>query len=216
MSTATRTARVLAAGAAIWIVTAASEARAQEHNSFAVGVNVSQRVAPGPDARGTTSFGLKWRLGHSDTGWGWHYGFGWYSANIDREIGGRTMELGRARVRPLLGGYGYTRRLTERVAVVGKVMGGYSFNSFHVTDDAITAFQALPAQGLEVKVGGAPIVKPEVSVWFDLNRRFGLSADFGYSIARPTLTVSSSLGRQSGRVRADAFSFSTGIVYKIF
>src|SRR5262245_25477648 len=99
-------------------------AHAQEHNSVAVGVNVTQRVAPDRDVFGATSVGFKFRLGHSDTGWGWHYGLGWYSANVDRVIGDRTANLGRLRIKPLLGGYGYTQRFTERISLTGKVMAG--------------------------------------------------------------------------------------------
>jgi hypothetical protein len=211
-----RIARLLATYVALSTISAPSEAQAQEHNSLAAGVNLTQRVAPDDDAHGGTSIGFKFRVGHSDTGWGWQYGLGWYSTNLDRSIGGRKIDLGRLRVRPVYGGYGYTRRLSERVSVSGKVLAGVAFTSFHITTAAVDAFHALPAESVEVKSGVIPVVKPEVSVWYDLNRRFGISADVGYSIARPKLTVSSSLGRETGRVRADALSFSTGLVYRIF
>src|SRR4029453_14163841 len=202
----------------IAVLAGPSTARAQEHNSIAVGVNITHRVAPDHDVFGATSVGFKFRLGHSDTGWGWHYGLGWYSANVDRPIGDRTQNLGRLRIKPLLGGYGYTRRFPERMSLTGKVMAGVAFNSFHITPEAVDAFHALPVplQSVSVDVGLAPVVKPEISFWYDLNRRFGISADVGYSFARPTLTVSSSLGRVSGRVRADAFSFGAGLVFRIF
>jgi hypothetical protein len=211
-----RTPRVWVVCLTLWGLTVAADARGQENNSFAVGGSFTHRVAPDALAHGDDGVGLKFRLGHADTGWGWQYGLSWYSTNLDRSIGGRTTHLGELKIRPLLGGYGYTQSIGERVSVTGKVFGGFAFTAFRITPEAIDAFYALPAQGVRVDPGMTPIIKPEVTLWYDLNGKFGLGVDVGYIIARPRLTITSSLGRESERIRADAVTISTGLVYRIF
>src|SRR3954465_4474963 len=101
--------------AAALVLGAASSADAQEKNSLAVGGGFTFRGASDETAHGDPSVGLRMRFGHSDPGWGWQFGLGWYSTNFDREIGGRSIETGELKLRPIVAGYGYTLRLTNRV-----------------------------------------------------------------------------------------------------
>jgi hypothetical protein len=114
-------------------VLTAAAVEAQEGNTFAVGVNVTRRMSPDRAAHGDSGVGVKWRIGHSDTGWGWHYGLGWYGINLDRDIRGQMTRLGELNVRSFLGGYGYTRRFTSRLSVTGDVVGGFAFSALKLT-----------------------------------------------------------------------------------
>jgi len=189
---------------------------AQENNSLAVGINYTNRLATDPNAHGDGGVGFKTRFGHSETGWGWHYGLNWYSTTVDRSIGQRRTTLGELKVRPILVGYGYTIALTDRLSLTGDVIGGAAYSTFRVTSEAYDAFHAVGAEAVHVRAGFTPVIKPEASMWYDINRRFGLSLDGGYIIARPPLAVSTSLGREKERFTADTWTISTGIVYRIF
>src|SRR5262245_64784341 len=54
----------------------AHTATAQEENRLAIGGSVGHRAAIDADAHGEWTFGLNWRLGHGDSGWGWQAGLG--------------------------------------------------------------------------------------------------------------------------------------------
>jgi hypothetical protein len=213
-------ARILCATLAGWLVDAGL-AHAQEHNSVAVGLNFTQRLATASDAHGDGGFGLKVRLGHDEDGWGVHYGLNWYSTKLDRPVGGQLTRLGELKIRPFLGGYGYTHALSERVSITADVIGGFGFSAFKITPEAVDAFflhmPLAPSEPVRISTSTViPVVKPEVSLWYDLNRRFGISVDTGYIIARPSLTISTSLGSTTDRIRADSFTLSGGFVFRVF
>src|SRR3954453_17910719 len=121
---------------ACWIaatLAASAEARAQTRNRVAVGANVNAAVAAVPDNTSASHVGFQWRLGHSEGGWGWRFGFNWYSTDIGAQIVGRPVELGELHVRPIMVGYGYTRKV-RRLAVSASLLGGYAFNTFSLGD----------------------------------------------------------------------------------
>ena len=72
------------------------------------------------------------------------------------------------------------------------------------------------ARSVSADVSNTLVAKPEVGVWIDLNRKVGLHLNAGYMIARPSMTVSSSLGDDVRRLRADMFIITVGAVYSIF
>lgn len=193
-----------------------SAASAQEGNRFAVGGSFTHRGVDSSTAHGGRGPGIQWRIGHSSEGWGWQYGLNWYSLDIDRPIAGRVTPLGELRVRPFMGGYGYTH-LMGPVAVTVDAIGGYALTRFDLQSEAATAYrESLGVRSVTVNMSNTPVVKPEVTVWVDLSRRIGLMANAGYIVARPLFTVSSSLGNDVERYRADAMSVTIGAVYKIF
>ena len=116
-----------------------------------------------------------------------------------------------------MGGYGYTKLFGRRTSITGDVIGGYAFTSFSMSPAATNAYRSLSGgSGANAQIGSAPVLKPEVDVWYDLSRRVGVSVNAGYLIVRPRITIDSPLGRQSERLRADAFTVTVGVVYSIF
>jgi hypothetical protein len=193
-----------------------SNVSAQTGNRVAIGVSLSPKVAPDGDSRGGAGIGFLWRLGHGSEGWGWKYSLNWYSAEIDQPIGAQRLEFGHLRVRPFLGGYGYTKMI-GRYKLSANLMGGYAFNSFELRPGANDAYrQQFNAQGVDTDVSNTFVLKPETSLWFDVNDKIGLTVGAGYMIARPAVTVLSSAGRDKRRVNADMFMFKVGAVYSIF
>lgn len=202
---------LLAFAIVLW---AGTSAVAQEQNSFAVGVNYNQRLSNDEDVHGNGGVGINWRIGHSKSGWGWSYGLGWFVTDLERNVAGRKVQLGELKVRPIVGGYGYTHQLSNRWFVTADLVGGFAFTSFNLHDDGIAPGAA--ASDAEAHVGATPIIRPELKTWYDINRRFGISVSAWYAFARPNVTISSPTSRESFRVRADTFSLSTGLVYRIF
>ena len=68
----------------------------------------------------------------------------------------------------------------------------------------------------ESEATNAFAVKPEVQVWYDLNDRFALKLTGGYLIERPSVVITSSIGRDERSIRADAFVVTIGVVYSLF
>src|SRR5262245_48802098 len=97
------------------------DAFAQSEGKFAFGAQLSTRTAMGPENAGHAGVSFLWRFGQAKTGWGWHYGLNWFGTDLSRTIGGPNTEFGTLRVRPIMGGYGYTR-VFGRTAVTGKLM----------------------------------------------------------------------------------------------
>ena len=194
---------------------AAPRVSAQEGNRFALGANFTMRAPNSTLTHAAKGPGIAWRFGHDQTGWGWHYGLGWYSLDVDRRIGGRTTDLGEIRIRPLMAGYGYTHVL-GRVAVTTDVLGGYSFATFGLSTAAREAYLTrLGAQSVDADVTGSPVVKPEVGMWLDMTRKMGINVNAAYIIARPRMTISSALGSDVQRLNADALVITFGAVYRI-
>jgi hypothetical protein len=193
-----------------------SNARAQQGNTLAVGVNYTARAADAGGTHGSRGIGFAWRFGHGGTGWGWNAGLGWFSADIDRSIGGRSIEFGEMHIRPLMAGYGYTYSF-GRTSVSAQLVAGYAFVSFSPTAAAVAAYRdSLGGHALTVEASNTFAVRPQTSVWVNLSKRVGLNLTAGYVVARPRLTIRSSLGEESVHPRADVVVLSTGIVYKIF
>ena len=187
---------------------------AQEHNSFALGVNYTQRLATGGETHADGGIGFSWRVGHSAQGWGWTYGLGWFENHVERSIGARTLQLGDLTVRPFVGGYGYTHQINSRWFVTADLVGGLAFTTFDVAPAAADALGLAEGDRSHFRV--IPIVRPEVKAWYDLNSRWGVTIGGWYAFARPTITIDTPTARETFHLHADTFSLSTGIVYRIF
>jgi len=198
------------------VFTSARAVHAQTKNRVAVGVSVAGKMATDDNARGTYGPGVTWRLGTSKEGWKFKYGLSWYRAEIDRDIGGEVLAMGRLRVRPIMVGYGYTHMM-GRTSISGNVLGGYSFNSFTAHDTAVSALRSsLAASTIVTDVSNAFVLKPEVSVWRNVSEKVGINFNVGYVVSRPYMTLEADGVRDRRRLRADAMSVSMGIVYSVF
>ena len=198
------------------VVSATPPASAQTTGKFAIGAQVSKRGSTGPEAHGHLGLGPLWRIGHSKTGFRWDWGLNWYSADVDRSIGGTVTELGELAIRPIMAGYGYTR-VIGRTSVSAKALAGYGFSSAKLAPSAIDAYHdRLGAQSITIDASNTFVMKPEISMWHDLGEKIGLNASFGYMVARPQIAVRSSLGEDKRRMNADMFMVKVGLVYSIY
>jgi hypothetical protein len=195
----------------------AISAHAQTGGRFAVGAQLSSRVAAGDGAHGATGVTLLWRVGHSEPGFGWDWGLNWYSAHLDHSVGEASpFELGELHVRPLMAGYGYTR-IFGRTAVKVGALGGYAFTTFQMLPAGEVALRRqMGVASLSTDTSNTFVVKPQVIVWHDLSKKMGLNMSLGYVLARPRLTISTPDGDDARRLRADVIMFRVGLVYSVY
>jgi hypothetical protein len=159
---------------------------------------------------------LLWRFGRGKAGWGFHWGLHWFSSELDRSIGGDTTEFGRLHIRPFMAGYGYTYK-AGRVSATADILAGYAIGSVEMAPGATDAYQnRMGARDLSVESSNTFAAKPEIGVWYDFSKNVGFNVNAGYMIARPEVTVHSSLGEERRGIRADQFILKLGVVYSIF
>ncbi|MEO8259967.1 MAG: hypothetical protein ABI868_21660 [Acidobacteriota bacterium] len=194
----------------------AAEARAQTDNRLALGASVTSRVASSDTAGSSASVGFEWRLGHQKQAWGWQTTlFNWFGSDVEQQTtAGRPTELGELRIRPMMVGYGYTM-IRGRAAITADMVAGVAFNSLHVNGATAAEYLRLGGANISAEATNTFAAKPEVQVWYDLNRRIGLKINGGYLITRPTVTINSTLGTDKWKVKADSFLLTFGVVYSI-
>ena len=220
----TRFARFAAAVSCLCLLSIAS-AHAQtddapKPNRFAFGgefkVKTSDRASGEDYARGQLGPGILWRFGTPKSGWGFHWGLNWYGVTLERTIGGSVTELGNLRLRPLMAGYGYTYHI-RRYWITSDVLGGYAFGSITISDPAMAAYRrTYGVPTVEANATNTLVVKPEIGVWYDLNKKVYVNVNAGYMMARPDVIIESAAGTDRRKARADQFILKVGVVYSIF
>jgi len=199
------------------LLASAAPARAQSEGKFALGMEVGGRLPFFDEAHGQDTFGLLWRFGHGNEGFGFNWGLNWYSSDIDRTIGGGTVEFGELHIRPLMAGYGYSKAFGKKTLATASVIGGVAFTSFHIATPGRDAYaERLGAQSIDVDSSTTWALRPGVGVWYDINRKLGLHVGVNYMMVRPELTVTSSLGSDRRTVHADMLQMKVGLAYSIF
>jgi hypothetical protein len=190
-------------------------ARAQTDNRLAVGGSVTTRIAGSSGADASSDVGFEVRIGHEGEEWGWAYSFfGWFDTDLQQSSLASATSLGRLRVRPIMLGYGYTW-IRGRAAVTADLVGGFALNSFRIDPSVVADYQQRGASNIRGEATNTFVVKPELTVWYDLNRRIGIKLNGGYLVSRPSVTVASTLGRDTRSIRADTFLITFGVVYSI-
>jgi hypothetical protein len=215
--------RAFLAMVCVWPLTvtrAGAQVDEPAENRFALGadfkIKMSDRASHEDYARGQLGPGLLWRFGSPKPGWGFHWGFNWYSVVLERPIGNDVTELGELHVRPIMAGYGYTRTV-RRYAITADVLAGYAIGSIKISDQAVAAYRR--SQGVsaaEANAGNTLVLKPEIGVWYDITKKLFFNVNAGYMIARPEVEVVTPLGTDARTARADQFILKVGIVYSIF
>jgi hypothetical protein len=203
----------LAVLVALW---SAGAVQAQTAGRVAIGANVSSKGGVDPRASGHTNPGFLFRVGHGKPGWGWKYGFNWYATDLEQRLDGSDRAFGELKVRPLMGGYGYTH-LVGSVQVSANLLGGFAFTSFELQPSFDESYrQMLGVTSVRTHTSNALVTKPEISAWINMSRKIGLNINAGYLVARPTVTVSTTAGDDRQHVRADMFILKVGAVYTVF
>ena len=165
-------------------------------------------------ARNSTGFALVYRFGRGE-GWRPAIGLNWFNTTFDATVAGSSVELGALRVRPIMGGYGYTVR-RGRFAATASGVGGIAFNSFDAAGAARLAYAQEDRVLLDISAGNGLAARGEVAMWYDLNSRIGILGVVGYIVARPEIDVVTDAGTSSRRLKADSLKLQIGVAYGIF
>ena len=124
----------------IWVAVCASVNAQENRGQLAIGASFSQTHPSATEDRGNVHLGLLWRFGQGHDGWGWAYGLSWYSTRLDTNLSDQRVELGEVHVRPLLAGYGYSRRFGS-ARVTAQLLAGYTFSSFQINEENVPTFR---------------------------------------------------------------------------
>jgi hypothetical protein len=194
---------------------AAATASAQTDRFAILGGSVAHYHPMDDDAHDSTGFAFVYRFGRPN-GFRPTVGFNWFTTRFDGHVGPNVVELGRLRLRPVMGGYGYTIR-RGRWALTGSAVAGIAFNTFHESDEARVAYSRIADRVLlDVSASNSPVARGEVALWYDVNSRIGLVGIVGYIAARPELDIVTDAGKESRRVKADAMKVQIGMAYGFF
>ena len=135
-------------------------------------------------------------------------GFGWFASDLASGAGADEEVIGRVRIRPVMGGLGYTVR-DGRLAMTLSAVGGVAFNS-------VAPNERLSGREIPLQVRSSLAWRPGVSFWFDTSSRVALQVSTGYVMTRPRYLVFDEGKVVSRRLTADAFLVRVGVVYKVF
>lgn len=187
----------------------ASPAAAQMEGRVGVGVAVT-RLQPTSDELSPTTGVTPFVRLSPKRGWGISAGLNWAQVDVDGDFAGVDGDIGRIRMRPLMGGVGYTF-ISGRLYTTLSVVGGPAWNTLKL-DAALR--DRLGAE--EDHDAASFAVRPGVGVTYALTSRFGLTGFGGFLINRPKFSVDTSSGEVEKRFTADAFALSAGIVVTFF
>ena len=107
----------------------------------------------------------------------------------------------------------FTRRAGPLEASAG-LSAGYGFGGFTLDRVARDRYGMQGFFGLEPDVTNTWVLKPSVSLWFNLNNRWATTVSASYVTARPTIKFGS--GLPDRQIKADAFGVAAGLGFKVF
>ena len=68
----------------------------------------------------------------------------------------------------------------------------------------------------EANASNTFVLKPEIGLWYNLNKKIGINVNAGYMMARPDVSIETAAGIETRQARADQFIMKVGVVYSIF
>jgi hypothetical protein len=143
-----------------------------------------------------------------EPGFGFDASLGWFSADLFDVRGTSEARIGELRVRPLMGGIGYTWMTAGgRLATTASLTAGVSFNGADL-DDGLAA----SVGGAALDVGNSFAIRPGIEAEFFVTRKFAVTAGLGYLYTRPEITYSSPTERITDHWNASAFALLAGVV----
>lgn len=184
-----------------------------------LGFALKETITPGDQADNTLGVSLIWRWrGRSyktNDRFAFAYRMGSFSTDISSNVGQfQNVELGRARIRPLMVGVDYKMPRGKWNWSAG-ITGGWSLNSIK-TEGAVRDRLFSTVGDTTSELRDSIAVSPRIKGWYDVNRRVSFMVESGYTFARPELRIRTSGFESRQRINADAFIVKAGIVYGVW
>jgi hypothetical protein len=179
-------------------------------SGIGVGVSVGSQLAVDRDQPDDLGVGVLVRIMRRRSGFIPAFSFGSRgSVTVDAQ-GADGIVVGTARVRPVMGGVGWTRPLAPRLSLQTIGLVGYSFNGI---GDSNADSPRLTLPGAVSDVENSLAWELSSRLWYDLHPKIGVMAGVGYFHTRPDLL----LGDGSRRSwNADRVTLEVGIAYTVF
>jgi hypothetical protein len=130
---------------------------AADRRLLAIGASFGWNGPNGQTLDSSASLGPLVRLGNG-RGLGLTIGFGWFGSDLRSALGSDEV-VGQVRIRPVMGGLGYTVG-DDRVTMALSVLAGLAVNSIVASDD-------LSGRIVPLRVGNSLAWRPGASFWFD-------------------------------------------------
>jgi hypothetical protein len=96
------------------------------------------------------------------------------------------------------------------------ISGGYSFNSLTLDSGLFPAFARTGVSLVNVRVNDSAVVKPEVSVWYDVFKHVGVGVSAAYLFTRPDETITTSRGAEVRHINADTWELTVGVAFGVW
>jgi hypothetical protein len=143
------------------------------------------------------------------TGFGPSMGLGWYEGDLTLARISGDVNIGRLRVRPLMGGVGYTW-VNGRVATGASINAGISFNSIRLDDQYRAGF----GSGSEVRgdASNSFAARPQLRVEYALARKFGVYSSASYFFTRFDSVLETPTGRFEDEWDGSSFNLFVGLM----
>jgi hypothetical protein len=201
-------------GTAVLVALLPTPAAGQTEGRVSAGASVTLNATTDDEVDSVLSVGPLVRL-NPRRGWGVAGALNWFRADLNNPSG-VDGPFSRLRIRPLMGGVGYTIG-PDRVLTTFSIVAGPSFNSVGFEDEFLEGLvPALAPPTIDVDHSFA--IRPGVSVTYTVAPRVGITGFAGYLINRPEVTYVAPGGATEFRDRwkADSVVLSVGVVYSIF
>lgn len=192
--------------------TAAARGEIKRHHYIDIGLQYSVKRPRSDDIDDKRGVGLAVRVTKPD-GFGVTAGLGTESFDVPDVIGGTGVTVGQVSLRTLSGGLLFTRRAGPLEATAG-LSAGYGFGAFSLDRVARDRLGMTGVFGVEPDATNSWVLKPNVSLWFNLNNRWAATVSASYLMARPTITFGS--GLPDRKIKADAIGLAAGVGVKVF
>ena len=153
-----------------------------------------------------TGFGINFGLTPAP-GLGPTIGFGWYEGDLTLSGVSGDAEVGRLRVRPLMGGIGYTW-VKGRVATGVSINAGISFNSIQLNDQYRTLFG--PGTEVRVDASNSFAARPQFRIEYAVARKVGIYSTVGYFFTKFNNVIDTPVGRFENEWDASSFNIFVG------
>ena len=150
-----------------------------------------------------------------EEGWGVAGAFNWYDTDVDGAFAGVNGDLGELRIKPFMGGIGYTLR-HGRVRTTFSLVGGPAWNRLKIRDEVRTAFAAAGRDIDDTRDVASLAIRPGAGVSIRVAPRLDLTGFGGYLFNRPKFTVPTPSGDARNEWNSDAVVLSVGMVVAIF
>ena len=184
------------------------------HMGVGAGITFNKPVSSeGQSAQGLV-FVYRWHSFHSN--WGPTFGIDWHTMDFNRPLGTVNAPLGSLQTRAILAGFGRTERFAHRFTASASVSGGYSFNNFSQSTQAVPTFKTAGISLVGVSLDNSWVFKPDVAVWYDVFRHVGIGVSAAYFLSRPNETLTTATGVQVDRLKADTFELTVGVTVGVW